>query len=360
MTTAASLLDHKPQGLFVASPASARIDKQGNYAALLADRLGLTNCRMIEQFDSGDGSAASMLYFGCQAIRCGMLESVLLLGIAKVSDLEERERYGLLDEMIDAEVERQLGLNYISLSGLLADAYGRKYGIQGGEFCHITAKNHANACRGDGSYLSYAATAEELMLDIKTAWPLRRSDIAPLLDGGVAILLASEDLAKQITARPVHIVDAGSGTDITALADRKNMTAALAVQTALADLDQDRIKNAALIEAQNTTCIMEALIIEALNLAQSGGACAYCRQEAAPQAAPVINARGGQQGLGNLYGLCALEQAFCAFEQFQGKAGNYQLNALQPKNKNGKYVVAVAAAGLLSQAYCFVYAGGRA
>lgn len=358
MATVAALPQHSPQGLFVAAPASARIDGQGNYAALLADRLGLTDCQTIEQFDSGDGSAASMLYMGYEAIRCGMLESILLLGVAKVSDLEERDRYGLLDEMLDTHAEKQLGLNYVGLSGLLADHYVRRYGIKGEDLCQITAKNHANACRGPNTYLAYAATAEELMLDIKTAYPLRRNDIAPLLDGGLALLLANAKVARQIAKQPILVEDASAGADITALADRQDMTRALSLQRALARMDSGRIKNARLIEAQNTTCVMEALIVETLGLTQAGGACNYYHQGEglAPQAKRVVNARGGQQGTGNLYGLCALDQAFCAFEQLQNRAGDYQL---EPPSGDKTTVLAIAGAGLLSRSYCFLYAGAN-
>src|SRR4029453_18059809 len=130
----------------------------------------------------------------------------LVLGVAKVSDLAERERGALLDALIDRDAEAPLGLSYQALAGLLADLYLTRHGLKASAFAHVIAKNAANAVLGGETFLPHAPSALELVRDIQAAPPLVRSDFAPLLDGATAVLVCDAGLARELTPQPVEIV----------------------------------------------------------------------------------------------------------------------------------------------------------
>lgn len=348
-----SLISQPVQGFFVASPAAARLDGQANYATIFADRLGLPPNCVAQQFDNGDIAGATALSSAYAFIKAGLLDSALVLGVAKITDWEDKKRYKLMDELIDTDIEKQLGLDYLSLSGLLAANYLNRHHISASLFHHLVAKNHANACRGSASYLAYPALAEELARDLKTAFPLGRSDIAPLLDGAVALILADATQARKRTKKPVRLTAMGTGMDVTAIADRANICSLAAVEQAYSAVSQQDSQDFFLIEIQNSSSILEVLAMEALGLIKPAMAEAYYKNGGGLSTqTPVINAQGGQQGLGNLFGLAAIEHGVTAFRQLRQEAGDYQLPAAQQSNNR---VLSVSMSGLATQCYCFIY-----
>ena len=343
-----SFLSYDIHGFFVAAPSSARLDGQANYANIFADRLGLPEGCLVQQFNNGDSAGATALSAAYAFIRAGLLDTALVLGVAKVSDWEDKKRYRLVDEHIDTNIEKQLGLDYLSLNGLLADCYLKKYRLSPTLFHHLVSKNHANACQGTASYLSYPALPEELARDLKTASPLGRSDIAPFLDGGTALLLAEAATARKITKEPVLLSTIGYGIDVVAIADRADMCSLAAVKHSIAK--EIRLKDFFLMEIQNPSSILEVLAVEGLGLIKPGQAEKFYK-DGGGQADkdPVINARGGQQGLGNLFGLAAIEHGFVAFQQLRQEAEEYQLT-----NRAGK-ILSLCLSGLGAQSYSFIY-----
>ena len=347
------LLSHPLDALFVAAPSSARLDGQANYAAVLADRLSLPQSCLAQEFDNGDIAGATALSAAVAFISAGIIDTALLLGIAKVSDWEDKKRYGLADELLDPHSERQLGLDYLSLSGLLAANYLEENELSAEIFHHLVAKNHVNACRGNASYLSYPALPEELARDIKTAFPLGRSDIAPLVDGAVALILTAGKQARQISTQPVRLASMGTGLDVTALADRADISSFIAVEQAYKAAYTGDIKDFFLLEIQNSSSVTEILASAAIGLIDGRTVKNFYKEGGgSSKAVPVVNAQGGQQGLGNLFGIAALEHAVTAWRQLRHEAGDYQLRAAE---KEKARVLSVTLAGLGTQSYCFVY-----
>jgi len=338
------LLSHSPHGLFVASPSCALLDKQANYAALFADRLGLTKDCLVHQFNNGDIAGASALSSACAFIQAGWIDSALVLGVAKVSDWEDNRRYLLANQHLDTDIEYQLGLDYLSLNGLLANHYLNHYQLSPAIFHHLVAKNHSNACRGSATYLSYPALTEELARDLQAAPPLGRNDIAPLLDGAVALIVTANTNGKEAIA----LTSIGYGNDIVAMADRENILSFNSVKQACQNLNPSDFF---LFEIENATSILEVIAMESLGLAKPGSATEfYTNGGGLAEKNPIINSRGGQQGLGNLFGITALEHSLVAFEQLNGKASDYQLSF--PPNAK---ILSLCLSGLGYQSYSFVY-----
>src|SRR5438552_2604099 len=109
----------KIDAVFVAAP----VGEQAALAPVLVDRLGLCGQVAVYQLESGDGSGAAAMHAAAAHVAAKQARCALVLGVAKVSDLAERERGALLDALIDRDVEAPLGLSYQALAGLLADLY---------------------------------------------------------------------------------------------------------------------------------------------------------------------------------------------------------------------------------------------
>jgi len=281
----------------------------------------------------------------------------LVLGVAKVSDLAERERGGLLDALVDRDAEAPLGLSYQALAGLLADLYVTQHGLKPSTFAHVIAKNAANAVLGGETFLPHAPSALELVRDIQVAPPLVRSDFAPLLDGASAVLVTDLGLARELTPAPVEIVSLGSASDLSVIADRPDplaFTAAAAAGRAALARANVALDALAYLDVSSACTVLEVLALEALGATPVGQTGALCKDGFGRVAhARVVNPGGGAQGRGFALGTCGIAQAREAFLQLGGGAGKRQAAAaLAP----GARSLALGLTGLGVAAHATIFA----
>ena len=359
-------------GGLCAGPAGARIDavfvaapagEQSALAPVLVDRLGLAGQAAVYQLESGDGSGAAALHAAAVHVAARQARCALVLGVAKISDLAERERGALLDALVDQDAEAPLGLSYQALAGLLADLYLDRHGLKPSAFAHVIAKNAANAVLGGETFLPHAPSAMELVRDIQVAPPLVRSDFAPLLDGATAVLVCEAGLARELTAQPVEIVSIAGASDLSVIADRPDPLALLAAEKAgRAALARAGVAVEALayVDVSSACTVLEILALEALGITPRGQTGALCKDGFGRVAhARVVNPSGGAQGRGLALGTCGIAQAREAFLQLGAGAGKRQAAAaLAP----GARALGLGLTGLGTAAHATVFArseGGK-
>jgi acetyl-CoA acetyltransferase len=310
LEAAAPLVDGtKIDALFCAAPSAAFAQGQSDFAAIVADRLSIDPSIALS-FDAADASAGAAIQGAWQALRSGAAKTALVVGAAKVSDLSEAERVALMDRALDQEVEIASGLSFAAQAGLLAARYCRLHDAKAAIFAEITAANLAAWAKHNGRS---AVTAAEIRRDLAVAPPLVRSDFAQLLDGAAAILLVAD-------GRNAHwqIDDVGAGLDTVALWERKNPLACAAAEKALRSFS----KLPEWVEIDTGVSIVQRLAEDALAHALRGK----------PQR---VNARGGAQGRGRVWGASLL----------------YQLEDILEHDANASAALALSVAGLGARAF---------
>jgi acetyl-CoA acetyltransferase len=309
LEAAAPLLDGaKIDALFCAAPSAAIAQGQSDFAAIVADRLSIDPAIALS-FDAADASAGAAIQSAWQALRSGAANTALIVGAAKVSDLSEAERIGLMDRALDQDIEVASGLSFAAQAGLLAGRYCRAREAKAEIFAEITAANLAAWAKHNNRS---AVTAAEIRRDLAVAPPLVRSDFAQLLDGAAAILLVADgkDARWQIDG-------VGSGLDTVALWERKDPLACAAVEKALKSFS----KPPEWVEVDTGVSVMQRLAEDAL--ARS--------LRVKPQR---VNARGGAQGRGRVWGASLL----------------YQLQDILEHDAKATAALALSVAGLGSRA----------
>jgi acetyl-CoA acetyltransferase len=342
--------------LFVAAP----VLDQWALGPVLADRLGLAGKAAVYQLEAGDGSGAAALHAAVAHVAAGLGRSALVLGVAKVSDLQERERGALLDALIDREVEAPLGLTFQALAGLLADLYLTRHGLKPSSFSHVVARNAANAWLGGETFLPYAPTAQEIMRDLPVAPPLVRSDFPPILDGATAVLVCDEALAREMCANPVGLVALAAETDISVIADRPDPLALRAAGGAFrralerAGTSAERLSY---VDVASSCTILEVLALEAMGIAAPGQTGAASKDGFGRVASErVINPSGNAQGRGLALGTCGVAQAREAFLQLGSGAGKRQVALAEAPSAQA---LSLSLSGLGTAAYATLFARGE-
>jgi acetyl-CoA acetyltransferase len=132
----------------------------------------------------------------------GEIDAALVYGFGKSSPGSLRD---VMAMQLDPYYLAPLGPDSISLAALQARAC-----IEGGLFTEpdmaaVAARSRRDALTNPNAQLARDDTPESLLDAPYIADPLRRHDCAPISDGAAAVVLAADDLAREVCARPAWI-----------------------------------------------------------------------------------------------------------------------------------------------------------
>jgi acetyl-CoA acetyltransferase len=146
--------------------------------------------------------AAWALYEAWIAIQTGEVDSALVYGFGKSSP-------GDLHEIMALQLDPYYVLpqwpSMVDMAALQACAFLEANGATENDLAEVAARSQRNAKQNPNALRKGDATAEQLLRQPVTHHPLRDSDIFPITDGSVAVVLAAGDLARKVSKRPAWI-----------------------------------------------------------------------------------------------------------------------------------------------------------
>lgn len=169
-----------------------------------------------EEKVAGDG--AQGVYYAVSTILSGHHDVVLLAGHCKESQAASRNMITHL--AFDPFYTRPVGLDYLCAAGLQAQAYMARSGITEIQLADLVVRARLWAARNPVAQETRQTTREEVLASPMVADPLRRDFIYPVSDGAIAMVLACEDRAWEITDKPVWITGLGNCHDSFFLGER--------------------------------------------------------------------------------------------------------------------------------------------
>jgi len=105
-------------------------------------------------------------------------------------------------------------LNDIAAAALQARMYMNRYGVSEEHLAMAAVKNIANAAENPCAHRKMPDVSVEEVMSSKVFYdPIRELMMSPISDGACALILASEERAKEITDKPVWIEGVGSCQD---------------------------------------------------------------------------------------------------------------------------------------------------
>jgi acetyl-CoA C-acetyltransferase len=228
------------------------------------------------------------LTYAANKIASGSASVGLVIAYSKPSESNVRDYWtGLLDPFI----QRPTGLDQFSAAGLYAQRYLAKAGLKANDLHDVARHAWAGAARNPFVDVD-EVPSDDAFWSEDIATPLRRSDMARPVDGAVAVLLASAEVADKVTTRPVWLTGHGSAIDQHFLAAREpdSLPACeAAARMALRNMGGKMAKDFDLVEVSATSTVGELMVLEALGLAEPHRAIELYR-DGGPT---TINASGG-------------------------------------------------------------------
>jgi acetyl-CoA C-acetyltransferase len=316
----------RPQALYVGNLLALSVSGQANLGALIAENTGLTH---IETFtaEAGEASGAAALHLGYLAVKSGLVESALVVGVEKYTDMVGAEVEQIIAQTTDYDFEAMEGLTPIGQAALLMMRYLDTCHADRQSFSALPLLAHANAVHNPKAMYRRAVGLDAYNNAPVLSSPINLFDAAPYADGAAALLLVNEKLAKDQPR--IKIAASNVVVDALALHDRPDLLAFNAVThstykaLAQASLEWNAID---LFELWDAFSIYGVLALEACGLAPRGEGWRWLNDnDLSPKGGLPLLTMGGNKARGFPLGAAGVYQAAEAVLQLRGQAGENQV-----------------------------------
>ena len=316
------------QAVFVGTFIPEMLVHQGHTAPLLVDYAGLRGVPATRH-EAACASGATALRSAVMAIESGIHDTVLVASAEKMTSVTTNKATEALAAAADDEFESSMGLTFPGVFGIAAVAHMAKYGTTEEDMARAAVKAHKNASTNPLAQFQKEITLEKAMTPRYIAWPLKLFDCSPISDGGAALVLTSNEKAKQYTDLPVKIIGTGQASASMNLCDRNDLTAfeaSIAASKAAYKMAKLGPKDMDVAVVHDCFTIAEIIASEDVGLFKPGeGAKALRDGVTALDGDMPINPMGGLKAVGHPVGATGVKQAVVIYRELIGDAGANQV-----------------------------------
>ena len=316
------------QAVFVGTFIPEMLVHQGHTAPLLVDYAGLRGVPATRH-EAACASGATALRSAVMAIESGIYDTVLVASAEKMTSVSTNRATEALAAAADDEFESSMGLTFPGVFGIAAVAHMEKYGTTEEDMARAAVKAHKNASTNPLAQFQKEITLEKAMTPRYIAWPLKLFDCSPISDGGAALVLTSNEKAKQYTDLPVKIIGTGQASASMNLCDRNDLTAfesSIAASKEAYKMAKLGPKDMDVAVVHDCFTIAEIIASEDVGLFKPGeGAKALRDGVTALDGDMPINPMGGLKAVGHPVGATGIKQAVVIYRELIGDAGANQV-----------------------------------
>lgn len=206
--------------------------------------------------------------YGVNKIASGAAEIGLIIAYSKPSESDVSLFYS---SQVEPFYQRPVGFDQLAASGLQAQHYIAAGGKEV-DFARVTARAWKRAMVNPLVAIESAPTTEQIESGDHAATPLRHQMMSRPVDGCVAILIASETVARRMARAPVWVTGMGAAMDNHSFAVRAKgrlEACEVAAKAAYARSGFNPAK-ASLAEVSASSAASELMVLEALGLSAKG------------------------------------------------------------------------------------------
>jgi len=279
----------------------------------------------------------------------GHFDTALVVSATKCSEIPPLNTLTILYS--EPIYHRLLGLNESMAAAMQCTAYCSKFRINEESRAEVSVKNFSNGLKNPYAHRRMKISIEEVMNSEVVAYPLRKLECPPASDGACAVLLASEEKARQITDTPIWIKGVGWCSEEYFL-EARDLTRMYALRKAAKDAySQAEIKHPRkqidVAEVSEVYAYQELMYYEALGFCSEGEGARLLNEGVTSLHGELpINPSGGVLSTNPYVARGLIRAAECAL-QLMGEAGDRQV-------EDAETALAHSTIGLAGQSHAVV------
>jgi acetyl-CoA C-acetyltransferase/acetyl-CoA acyltransferase len=316
------------QALYYGNVTGGESEHQLHTSPLAATVLGL---RAVPTTRVENACATSHAAFrhAVMEVGSGVSDVVLVGGAERILHVPTEDATQYFAYCSDASYEQPLGLTFPGVFALIARAHMRKHGTTEEQMAHVAVKNHRHGVLNPKAQFRKEITLETVLKSPYIADPLKLFDCCPFTDGGAAVVLAAEEVARP-RARAVWVLGTQAASDTMFMHEKRDLSRVTATERAAqgayaqagigpADID--------VCELHDCFTIAEIVATEGLGFFEpgTGGPAAEKGWTSLGGKLPV-NPSGGLKAKGHPIGATGAAQIAEIVTQLRGEAGPRQVD----------------------------------
>lgn len=213
--TTSNLKPKDVQALFVGNVLGDFSEGQGMVQAFAADNIGTFNVP-ANKYDGACASASMALRDAFTWVATGQYDIVLAGGVERAATMGTPLATRTFAMFSDSRYEFPSGITFPGVFALLAHLYASHYNIPleklKEQMAAVSVQAYRLGLHNPKAHLRKEVSMEKVLSSFMISTPLQLHDACPFSDGGAAVILASEEVARKLTDKPVFITGTGQAS----------------------------------------------------------------------------------------------------------------------------------------------------
>jgi len=315
------------QALYYGNVTGGEGEKQLHMGPLAATLLGLSTIPTT-RFENACATSHAAFRHAVMEIAAGVSDIVLVGGGERILHVPTDAATEYFAYCSDASWEQKVGLTFPGVFALIARAHMDKYGTTEEQMAHVAVKNHRHGVLNPKAQFRKEITVDMVLKSAYVADPLKLLDCCPFTDGGAAVVLAAEEVARK-RPRSVWVLGTQAASDTMFMHEKRDLSRVMATERAAAAVYRQAGKTPAdvdVVELHDCFTIAEIVATEGLGFFEPGlgGAAAEKGWTSLGGKIPV-NPSGGLKAKGHPIGATGAGQIAEITTQLRGEAGPRQV-----------------------------------
>jgi len=316
------------QALYYGNVVGGETEKQLHTGPQAASVLGIPRVPTT-RFETACASSHAAFRHAVMEIAAGLADVVLVGGAERVLNVSTSESTEYFAYASDATWEQPAGLTFPGVFALIARAHMTKYGTTEEQMAHVAVKNHRHGTLNPKAQFQKEITLEQVMKSAYVADPLKLYDCCPFTDGGAAVVLVSEEIARQ-RGRAIWVLGSAAASDSMLMQDKRDLARVPATERAAAGAYRQAglgPEDVDVVELHDCFTIAEIVATEGLGLFEPGtGGMAAEKGWTSLGGQMPVNTSGGLKAKGHPIGATGAAQVVEIVTQLRGEAAARQVD----------------------------------
>lgn len=280
------------------------------------------------RFETACATSHTAFRHAVMEIASGVSDVVLVGGAERILHVPTDAATEYFAYCSDAAWEQPLGLTFPGVFALIARAHMDRFGTTEEQMAHVAVKNHRHGALNPKAQFQKEISLEAVLRSPYVADPLKLYDCCPFTDGGAAVVLAAEEVART-RPRSVWVLATAAASDTMYMHEKADLARVSATErAALRAYAQagKRPEDVDVVELHDCFTIAEIVATEGLGFFEPGaGALAAEKGWTSLGGKLPVNPSGGLKAKGHPIGATGAAQIAEITTQLRGEAGPRQV-----------------------------------
>jgi acetyl-CoA C-acetyltransferase/acetyl-CoA acyltransferase len=316
------------QALYYGNVTGGEGERQLHMGPLAASLLGLPTIPTT-RFENACATSHAAFRHAVMEIGSGVSEVVMVGGAERILHVPTDAATEYFAYCSDATFEQPAGLTFPGVFALIARAHMDKYGTTEEQMAHVAVKNHRHGALNPKAQFRKEITLDTVLKSAYVADPLKLFDCCPFTDGGAAIVLASEEVARA-HPRAIWVLGTQAASDAMFMHDKRDLSRVTATERAAQGAYRQAGKTPGdvdVAELHDCFTIAEIVATEGLGFFEPGtGGLAAEKGWTSLGGKIPVNPSGGLKAKGHPIGATGAAQISEIVTQLRGEAGPRQVD----------------------------------